>query len=800
MWMRGGCQGELRLEYLFIGDIILLLAIVRAHWCKMVVCLSEKIRKSAGSGVQSRALMRGVDYTLDKKSRKSFVEGSRESQSRNGSALVMGGETCALDKLLAAAEQLENCSSDDNISNYGSDDSRGGKKRRGSKGSVTGKKGRKGSSRIASSAHGGYRTNQPTFPLKLFDLITSQPLVISWLNEGTSFQIRDMNLFVEVVLPKYFKRRCPLQLTIFAHGIFATITPIDKNFTSFQRQLNLYGFRRTKEADKGVYYHPHFIDGRRDMAARIRRLLNGQIHSAEDDELGAESEDGMVVEVSSENEIVTCESAESSPRGMGEDVVDRKRAAGEAGEGDMFVHAYGTRRKRSRKKYSEFVTDDDEASIVVAEGGDVSPRTGDGFTSRRASPRYVDEDNVDNDDAYLLLPSNAARRRASTVSSIEEGNHYDEIIDMRAVARRPRRAMTKTIRIDMRPVNDVGGKAIVSQSTVINAPRIASIKTAGQGSSQNSSSAPLGTASASLTSALNPIQQLAEASSFETVMQRTQSHSKCTRVGDEYQAELPALLRVKSESSLENGSKVWVHPVADDTKLRELMSSHRALEIDYVRKQGAVITALLPPPSSRNSKKLGDTPEVVLADSQLRNVLLKTCHQNDPSMHHTYMPQHAAKLLCPRICITLQTLTLIRGAYSQDRQFDDDDIDGPVLHLLGENGEAYMCELWGVNFCKSASDSSSDEDDIFTTEPHVCSVMSKRYMGVICDSCGNDMRSCAHMNFVQVHDGVQVRATDSNMSCDVYLTSMCALMLGLDCAYVVLCAKWLSRPRGSMVG
>lgn len=43
--------------------------------------------------------------------------------------------------------------------------------------------------------------------------------------------------------------------------------------TSFQRQLNLYGFRRvTKGEDVGSYYHPKFQKGRRDLIAEIKRL------------------------------------------------------------------------------------------------------------------------------------------------------------------------------------------------------------------------------------------------------------------------------------------------------------------------------------------------------------------------------------------------------------------------------------------------------------------------------------------------------------------------------------------------
>lgn len=52
-----------------------------------------------------------------------------------------------------------------------------------------------------------------------------------------------------------------------------TLTYADSKLTSFQRQLNLYGFRRvTKGEDQGAYYHQRFQRGRADSVAEIRRL------------------------------------------------------------------------------------------------------------------------------------------------------------------------------------------------------------------------------------------------------------------------------------------------------------------------------------------------------------------------------------------------------------------------------------------------------------------------------------------------------------------------------------------------
>jgi hypothetical protein len=177
------------------------------------VCLSERIRKSAGSGVHSRSLTPGVDYVIDKKAARLDAIGGSEEDAltavRRKRAPGTGGESGSLGNLLAAAEHLDGYSSPEGSSSFSGSEGEnpGRKKRRVSKESAGRRRGGQVQARMGPSMRGGYRTNQPTFPLKLFDLITSQPLVIGWLNGGTSFRILGMDLFVNVVLPKYFKRK-----------------------------------------------------------------------------------------------------------------------------------------------------------------------------------------------------------------------------------------------------------------------------------------------------------------------------------------------------------------------------------------------------------------------------------------------------------------------------------------------------------------------------------------------------------------------------------------------------------------
>ena len=46
-----------------------------------------------------------------------------------------------------------------------------------------------------------------TFPVKLFDLVTSEdPSVVCWKDSGDEFQVKDLDKFINIVLPKHFKR------------------------------------------------------------------------------------------------------------------------------------------------------------------------------------------------------------------------------------------------------------------------------------------------------------------------------------------------------------------------------------------------------------------------------------------------------------------------------------------------------------------------------------------------------------------------------------------------------------------
>lgn len=97
----------------------------------------------------------------------------------------------------------------------------------------------------------------PTFPQTLYRLLEEsfndgRDHIVSWQPHGRSFRVHDQRQFIQKIMPKYFQQ---------------------KKFTSFQRQLALYGFVRLtrKGADFGSYYHERFLRGHAPLAGTIQR-------------------------------------------------------------------------------------------------------------------------------------------------------------------------------------------------------------------------------------------------------------------------------------------------------------------------------------------------------------------------------------------------------------------------------------------------------------------------------------------------------------------------------------------------
>ncbi|KAF0695009.1 Aste57867_14138 [Aphanomyces stellatus] len=104
------------------------------------------------------------------------------------------------------------------------------------------------------------------FLKKTYDMIDTSPSTIaSWSNDGASFVVKEPKDFAARMLPKYFKH---------------------SNFSSFVRQLNFYGFRKSKKEvllvametddvkNSWEFHHDLFHQHKPHLMAKIKRKTN----------------------------------------------------------------------------------------------------------------------------------------------------------------------------------------------------------------------------------------------------------------------------------------------------------------------------------------------------------------------------------------------------------------------------------------------------------------------------------------------------------------------------------------------
>eukprot|EP00934_Nitzschia_sp_Nitz4_P007501 Nitzschia sp. Nitz4//scaffold72_size95085//69073//70162//NITZ4_004766-RA/size95085-snap-gene-0.117-mRNA-1//1//CDS//3329557393//7491//frame0 len=101
------------------------------------------------------------------------------------------------------------------------------------------------------------RWNQSAqFPWKIHRMLEDAELdgfvhIVSWMPDNKAFRVHDNGLFVELVLPRYFRQT---------------------QYKSFQRQLNLWGFERANRGlNHGGYSHKCFVRGQTDLCKNMKR-------------------------------------------------------------------------------------------------------------------------------------------------------------------------------------------------------------------------------------------------------------------------------------------------------------------------------------------------------------------------------------------------------------------------------------------------------------------------------------------------------------------------------------------------
>jgi heat shock transcription factor len=118
--------------------------------------------------------------------------------------------------------------------------------------------------RYPATMHKAISKNIPAFLSKLYSMVseTHSNHLISWSPDGTSFIVHRQNEFVDKVLPRFFKHQ---------------------QFSSFVRQLNMYGFHKvphlhdgTLQSDLGAvdyleFSNPHFLKDQPDLLVYVTR-------------------------------------------------------------------------------------------------------------------------------------------------------------------------------------------------------------------------------------------------------------------------------------------------------------------------------------------------------------------------------------------------------------------------------------------------------------------------------------------------------------------------------------------------
>ena len=101
-------------------------------------------------------------------------------------------------------------------------------------------------------------TSVANFIQKSFEILENKDYepIIHWLANGREFAIKEIEDFQDHILPKYFRHR---------------------NINSFIRQLNMYGFHKSrKDPSKNIFSHPFFLRGQAQILHLVKRKIKNE--------------------------------------------------------------------------------------------------------------------------------------------------------------------------------------------------------------------------------------------------------------------------------------------------------------------------------------------------------------------------------------------------------------------------------------------------------------------------------------------------------------------------------------------
>ncbi|CAM9587807.1 unnamed protein product [Ectocarpus sp. 13 AM-2016] len=216
---------------------------------------------------------------------------------------------------------------------------------------------------------GGKRGAPQTFASKLFNVLQAaegkKGSPVSWCLEGNSFTVHNDKDFETQVLTANYR-----------HG----------KFSSFQRQLNMYGFRKVADCSDRTYSHPFFRRDQSDLLAQVRRVVNDTVGAANASATFSPSGNPVVKRPAHELAPSIRRPKQQQAGGRKSESADNGESGGGGG--------VGSRRPPARKKArrSRDVTPSTSAvstATMSATGGGLRPKlaSGGGEAVGSASPR-----------------------------------------------------------------------------------------------------------------------------------------------------------------------------------------------------------------------------------------------------------------------------------------------------------------------------------------------------------------------------------------------------------------------------